>query len=137
MVLARLTASVHPLRQTGILRIERLGPSDVLPACPTRLTRRRPALTAQPQLKLSEARQDPSHQSTCGLDVSMPPGECSVLGRTGPPALAAHRAHHTHQDADHPGELPQIIDRFAQSQGTVLVASQGTVLVATAEGSQR
>jgi hypothetical protein len=35
MVLARLTASVHPLRQTGILRIERLGPSDVLPACPT------------------------------------------------------------------------------------------------------
>jgi hypothetical protein len=27
---------MHTLRQTGFLRIERLGSSDVLPACPTR-----------------------------------------------------------------------------------------------------
>ena len=33
----RLTVGVHPLRQSSLLLVKRLGSSDVLAACPTRL----------------------------------------------------------------------------------------------------
>src|ERR1700736_549231 len=57
----RLTASVHPLRQSGFRLVECLRSSDVLPACPTRLACCRPPLTTQLQLKLRKAGQDARH----------------------------------------------------------------------------
>jgi hypothetical protein len=61
-----LAAGVHPLRQTRFLRVERLGPSDVLPACPTCLTRRCPAFPAKLQFKFGQAREHPGDHAVTG-----------------------------------------------------------------------
>jgi hypothetical protein len=46
---------VHPLRQSRFLPIQRLGPSDVLPACLTCLTHSCTALAAKLKFQLGEA----------------------------------------------------------------------------------
>jgi hypothetical protein len=52
----RLTISVHPLRQSSLLLVKRLGSSDVLAACPTRFPRRTTPFAAQLQLQLGQTR---------------------------------------------------------------------------------
>jgi hypothetical protein len=58
---------VHALRQTGFLRVERLGPSDVLATCPACFTGGGAALAAQFKLKLSEACENSGNHSSCGV----------------------------------------------------------------------
>jgi hypothetical protein len=47
----RFAAGVHALRQSSLLLIKHLGPSDVLPACPTCLACRCPAFPTKFQFK--------------------------------------------------------------------------------------
>src|SRR5262245_57749771 len=63
----RLTISIHPLRQSSFLLVERLGPTDVLAACPTRFPRRTMAFAAQFKFKLSQAGEHASHHAACGV----------------------------------------------------------------------
>jgi hypothetical protein len=54
----RLITGVHPLGQSHLRLIKRLGPADGLLACPRRIPRRRTAFAAQLQLKFGEAGED-------------------------------------------------------------------------------
>lgn len=51
----RLTARLHPLRQSGFLSIKRLGPTDLLAPCPTCLACRCTSFPTEFKLKLGEA----------------------------------------------------------------------------------
>jgi hypothetical protein len=63
----RLTSSVHPLRQGSVLLIKRLGPSDVLPACPTCHLCRCTAFPAKLHFKFGQAGKHYGDHAACGV----------------------------------------------------------------------
>jgi hypothetical protein len=58
---------VHPQGQSRFRLVKRLGPSYVLPACPTRLTRCGSPFTPEFQLKLGQTCEDARHHAACGV----------------------------------------------------------------------